>query len=156
MFVRNYCSKSNRQCHQVHVPLPLPKQLVVFSLGEWRFLSSETTISVDVLVSQDVKPQRIGTLSDQTRYIRPTCVLINNNCKNAYKVYIACFKGAWLGREIGMLTLSKRQQRKGGEEYMGRFCSLFVERYGFKRFYSVHFQCYCDRWHFVVTSHIIN
>uniref|UniRef100_A0A8C7F7X0 Zgc:163014 n=1 Tax=Oncorhynchus kisutch TaxID=8019 RepID=A0A8C7F7X0_ONCKI len=64
---RQFISKSNRQCHQVHVPLPLPKQLVVFSLGEWRFLSSETTISVDVLVSQDVKPQRIGTLSDQTR-----------------------------------------------------------------------------------------
>ncbi|CAB1335199.1 unnamed protein product, partial [Coregonus sp. 'balchen'] len=99
---RQFISKSNRQCHQVHVPLPLPKQLVVFSLGEWRFLSSETTISVDVLVSQEVKPQRIGTLSAQTR-------------------------------EIGMLTLSKRQQRKGGEEYMGRFCSLFVERYGFQR-----------------------
>ncbi|XP_019909984.3 tip elongation aberrant protein 1 isoform X3 [Esox lucius] len=59
--------KSNRKFHQVHVPLPLPKQVVVFSLGEWKFLSSETTISIDVLVSQDVKPQRIGTLSALTR-----------------------------------------------------------------------------------------
>ncbi|KAL0969105.1 hypothetical protein UPYG_G00222670 [Umbra pygmaea] len=64
---RQFIRKSNRKFHEVHVPLPLPKQLVVFSLGEWKFLSRETTISVDVLVSQEVKPQRIGSLSAHTR-----------------------------------------------------------------------------------------
>ncbi|KAJ7988628.1 hypothetical protein DPEC_G00311190 [Dallia pectoralis] len=64
---RQFIRKSNPKFHQVHVPFPLPKQFVVFCLGEWKFLSSETTISVDVLVSQDVKPHRIGTLSALTR-----------------------------------------------------------------------------------------
>ncbi|XP_046906324.1 rab9 effector protein with kelch motifs [Hypomesus transpacificus] len=62
---RQFISKSNRRCHQVQIPLPLPQQLVVFGLGEWR--SNETIILVDVMVSQDVKPQRIGTLTSQTR-----------------------------------------------------------------------------------------
>ncbi|XP_030643252.1 rab9 effector protein with kelch motifs [Chanos chanos] len=60
-------SKSNRSSYQVHMPLPLPKQLVIFSLGEWTSFSDDTTISIDVQVSQDVKPQRIGTLSPDSR-----------------------------------------------------------------------------------------
>uniref|UniRef100_UPI0037E7D7C9 rab9 effector protein with kelch motifs n=1 Tax=Semicossyphus pulcher TaxID=241346 RepID=UPI0037E7D7C9 len=62
---RQFISKSNRRCFQVHVPLPLPKQLVVFGLGEWK--CSETTISVEVVVSAEVPAQKIGTLSSQTR-----------------------------------------------------------------------------------------
>ncbi|XP_031134579.1 rab9 effector protein with kelch motifs isoform X1 [Sander lucioperca] len=62
---RQFISKSNRSCFQVHIPLPLPKHLVVFGLGEWK--CSETTISVDVLVSAEVPAQKIGTLSAQAR-----------------------------------------------------------------------------------------
>lgn len=61
------CSKSNRRCFQVHIPLPLPKQLVIFGLGEWT--CSETTITAEVLVSADVQAQKIGTLTSQTRYV---------------------------------------------------------------------------------------
>lgn len=62
---RQFISKSNRRCFQAHVPLPLPKQLVIFGLGQWE--SSETTISVDVLVSANVQAQNIGTLSATSR-----------------------------------------------------------------------------------------
>ncbi|KAM9341275.1 rab9 effector protein with kelch motifs [Symphorus nematophorus] len=62
---RQFISKSNRRCFQVHIPLPLPKHLVIFGLGEWK--CRETTISVDVLVSAEVPAQRIGILSDQAR-----------------------------------------------------------------------------------------
>lgn len=61
---RQFVSKSTRRCFQVHVPLPLPKQLVIFGLGEWE---SNTLISVDVLVSANVQAQNIGTLSTQAR-----------------------------------------------------------------------------------------
>ncbi|XP_041668656.1 protein GLUTELIN PRECURSOR ACCUMULATION 3 isoform X2 [Cheilinus undulatus] len=62
---RQFFCKSNRKCYQVHVPLPLPKQLVVFGLGEWK--GSETTISVEVVVSAEVPAQKIGTLTSQAR-----------------------------------------------------------------------------------------
>ncbi|XP_078134258.1 uncharacterized protein LOC144535595 [Sander vitreus] len=62
---RQFISKSNRSCFQVHIPLPLPKHLVIFGLGEWK--CSETTISVDVLVSAEVPAQKIGTLSAHSR-----------------------------------------------------------------------------------------
>ncbi|XP_018545689.2 rab9 effector protein with kelch motifs [Lates calcarifer] len=62
---RQFISKSNRRCFQVHVPLPLPKQLVIFGLGEWE--GRDTTISVEVLVSAEVQAQKIGTLSSQAR-----------------------------------------------------------------------------------------
>ncbi|XP_051249893.1 uncharacterized protein zgc:163014 [Dicentrarchus labrax] len=61
---RQFISKSNRRCFQVHVPLPLPKHLVIFGLGEWK---CNETISVDVLVSAEVPAQNIGTLSPQAR-----------------------------------------------------------------------------------------
>lgn len=62
---RQFMSKSNRRCFQVHIPLPLPKQLVIFGLGEWE--CSQTTISVEVLVSTNVQAQIIGTLTSQRR-----------------------------------------------------------------------------------------
>nr|XP_020446702.1 uncharacterized protein LOC109955158 isoform X2 [Monopterus albus] len=62
---RQFISKSNRRCFQVHIPLPLPKQLVIFGLGEWK--CSKTTISVEVLVSAEVPAQKIGTLTSQAR-----------------------------------------------------------------------------------------
>ncbi|NWW50937.1 TYW23 protein, partial [Pedionomus torquatus] len=51
---------------QAWLPLPLPKQLVVFGLGDWSCYSPDTSITVDVLVSPGVAPQRVGTLE-------PTC-----------------------------------------------------------------------------------
>ncbi|KAK2826115.1 hypothetical protein Q5P01_020329 [Channa striata] len=63
---RQFISKTSRRCFQVHIPLPLPKLLVIFGLGEWR-CSEQTTISVEVLVSAEVQPQKIGTLTCQTR-----------------------------------------------------------------------------------------
>lgn len=61
-------SKSNRRFFQVHVPLPLPKQLVIFGLGEWKGDES-ATISVEVVVSAEVEAQRIGTLTSQSRFV---------------------------------------------------------------------------------------
>ncbi|XP_059908275.1 uncharacterized protein zgc:163014 isoform X3 [Gadus macrocephalus] len=62
---RQFISKSNRRCFQVHIPLPLPKLLVIFGLGEWK--CCEATVLVEVLVSEDVEAQRIGILSSETR-----------------------------------------------------------------------------------------
>ncbi|KAJ8390817.1 hypothetical protein AAFF_G00099490 [Aldrovandia affinis] len=64
---RQFISKSNHLCYHVHLPLPLPKQLVVFGLGDWKSFSGETTISVEVSMRQDLKPQNIGILSPQAR-----------------------------------------------------------------------------------------
>ncbi|KAJ7417624.1 rab9 effector protein with kelch motifs-like protein [Willisornis vidua] len=52
---------------QTWLPLPLPKQLVVFSLGDWSCYSADTSIAVDVLVSPDIEPQRLGTLEPTRR-----------------------------------------------------------------------------------------
>ncbi|NXM74015.1 TYW23 protein, partial [Serilophus lunatus] len=52
---------------QAWLPLPLPKQLVVFGLGDWSCYSPDTSIAVDVLVSPGVVPQRLGTLEPTRR-----------------------------------------------------------------------------------------
>ncbi|KAM7375792.1 hypothetical protein PAMP_005563 [Pampus punctatissimus] len=62
---RQFISKFNRRCFQVHIPLPLPRQLVIFGLGEWK--CTETRISVEVQVSAEVQAQKIGTLTSQAR-----------------------------------------------------------------------------------------
>ncbi|XP_077395658.1 uncharacterized protein LOC144031969 isoform X2 [Festucalex cinctus] len=62
---RQFISKSNRRCFHVHVPLPLPKQLVIFGLGDWG--CDGTTIDAEVVVSANVRPQNIGTLTSQDR-----------------------------------------------------------------------------------------
>ncbi|XP_051725386.1 rab9 effector protein with kelch motifs isoform X1 [Ctenopharyngodon idella] len=62
-FIRNV----NRMMYQVQMPLPLPKQLIVFGLGEWSSFSSDTEISVEVLLGPEVKSQVIGTLSPHSR-----------------------------------------------------------------------------------------
>ncbi|XP_076834239.1 uncharacterized protein LOC143480428 isoform X2 [Brachyhypopomus gauderio] len=60
-------SNVNRRSYQVKLPLPLPKQLVVFGLGEWTSFSCETSIFIEVFVSPDVNPQKIGVLSSHSR-----------------------------------------------------------------------------------------
>ncbi|XP_057715659.1 rab9 effector protein with kelch motifs isoform X1 [Corythoichthys intestinalis] len=62
---RQFSSKSNRKCFHVHVPLPLPNQLVIFGIGEWA--GDETAISAEVVVGPDVRPQNIGTLTSRAR-----------------------------------------------------------------------------------------
>ncbi|NWT65192.1 TYW23 protein, partial [Prunella himalayana] len=57
---------------QAWLPLPLPKQLVVFGLGDWSCYSPDTSIAVDVLVSPGIVPQRVGTL-EPTRSHGPLC-----------------------------------------------------------------------------------
>ncbi|NXJ88218.1 GACHH protein, partial [Corythaixoides concolor] len=52
---------------QACLPLPLPKQLVVFGLGDWSCYSPDTSVVVDVLVSPGVAPQRVGTLEPTHR-----------------------------------------------------------------------------------------
>ncbi|NWT05149.1 DRC7 protein, partial [Mionectes macconnelli] len=52
---------------QAWLPLPLPKQLVVFSLGDWSCYSPDTSIAVDLLVSPGVAPQRVGMLEPTRR-----------------------------------------------------------------------------------------
>ncbi|NXV26438.1 TYW23 protein, partial [Rissa tridactyla] len=52
---------------QAWLPLPLPKQLVVFGLGDWSCYSPDTSITVDVLVSPGIAPQRVGTLEPSRR-----------------------------------------------------------------------------------------
>ncbi|NXF79374.1 TYW23 protein, partial [Sclerurus mexicanus] len=52
---------------QAWLPLPLPRQLVVFSLGDWSCYSVDTSIAVDVLVCPGVPPQRVGTLEPTRR-----------------------------------------------------------------------------------------
>ncbi|NXH12851.1 GACHH protein, partial [Bucco capensis] len=49
------------------MPLPLPKQLVVFGLGDWSCYSPDTSIAVDVLVTAGVTPQRVGMLEPARR-----------------------------------------------------------------------------------------
>ncbi|NXO02910.1 GACHH protein, partial [Rhinopomastus cyanomelas] len=52
---------------QAWLPLPLPKQLVVFGLGDWSCYPADARIAVDVLVSAGVAPQRVGTLEPACR-----------------------------------------------------------------------------------------
>ncbi|XP_075782922.1 uncharacterized protein LOC102463600 isoform X2 [Pelodiscus sinensis] len=54
-------------CYQIQLPLPLPKQLVVFGLGDWNHYSQDTSITVEVLVNPDVKSQWIGKLGSDVR-----------------------------------------------------------------------------------------
>ncbi|CAM4694298.1 unnamed protein product [Lepidochelys kempii] len=64
---RQLSGKSSQMCYQIQLPLPLPKQLVVFGLGDWNCYSQNTSITVEVLVNPDVKPQRIGKLGSDVR-----------------------------------------------------------------------------------------
>ncbi|NWI17020.1 RNGB protein, partial [Crypturellus soui] len=53
--------------YQTWLPVPLPKQLVVFGLGDWSCYSPDTNIAVDVQVAGDIKSQRIGRLEPMRR-----------------------------------------------------------------------------------------
>uniref|UniRef100_A0A096M2B3 Zgc:163014 n=1 Tax=Poecilia formosa TaxID=48698 RepID=A0A096M2B3_POEFO len=80
---RQFSSKSNRSRFQVHIPLPLPKQLVIFGFGDWS--CKYATLSAEVVVSEDVQPQNIGTLSPQikclTWEVKKNAILPEENLK---------------------------------------------------------------------------
>ncbi|OPJ83268.1 hypothetical protein AV530_010645 [Patagioenas fasciata monilis] len=64
---RRLGSQASKMGFQVWLPLPLPKQLVVFGLGDWSCYSPDTSIAVDMLVSPGIAPQRLGTLEPTRR-----------------------------------------------------------------------------------------
>ncbi|XP_064421219.1 uncharacterized protein ZGC:163014 [Latimeria chalumnae] len=65
---RQLISKCNRMSYQLQLPLPLPNYLVIFGLGDWNSYSMETTMSVELFLSPDVKSQEIGKLSKSNSY----------------------------------------------------------------------------------------
>ncbi|XP_030070575.1 uncharacterized protein LOC115477678 isoform X2 [Microcaecilia unicolor] len=64
---RQLIRRSRGMCFQAPLPQPLPKQLVIFGLGDWSFYSHETTITAEVLLSAESKLHRIGELSPNAR-----------------------------------------------------------------------------------------
>ncbi|XP_068539207.1 uncharacterized protein [Anas acuta] len=64
---RRLGSQSSKMGYQAWLPLPLPKQLVVFGLGDWSSYSPDTSVAVDVLVAPGVGAQRVGTLGPTRR-----------------------------------------------------------------------------------------
>uniref|UniRef100_S4RL26 Zgc:163014 n=1 Tax=Petromyzon marinus TaxID=7757 RepID=S4RL26_PETMA len=61
------CSKSDRLCFSLAVPLPLPAHLVVFTRGAWGAYSAGSFVSVEMRVPGAVKAQPLGTLSAENR-----------------------------------------------------------------------------------------
>ncbi|XP_015720672.1 uncharacterized protein LOC107315137 isoform X1 [Coturnix japonica] len=64
---RRLSSQSSKMGYQAWLPLPLPRQLVVFSLGDWSCYSPDTSITVDVLVAPGIGVQQLGTLGPACR-----------------------------------------------------------------------------------------
>lgn len=80
----------------LHFELPLPKQIIIFSLGKWEAHLKGQEIVAEVLVDGEIPPNKIGTLTSSNKAL---CwdntwpisfekkseevfeqVLINNNC----------------------------------------------------------------------------
>lgn len=120
------CSKSNRRCFQVHVPLPLPKQLVIFGLGEWK--CSETAISVEVLVSAEVRPQKIGTLTRQSRYVEERYLVLYNKQTNKQPLNWLTYLDIQVPDLGGRLEQSycHRGSREGQERSLWQDCTHSV------------------------------
>lgn len=114
-FVPVLRSKSNRRCFQVHMPLPLPRQLVIFGLGEWE--CTETTIAVEVLVSAEVPAQKIGTLSAQARYVEGQACAFHNKTKREaecvkidFELRCLTWEGDW---SADIVTVAAERGRRG-------------------------------------------
>ncbi|XP_063295318.1 rab9 effector protein with kelch motifs-like [Pelobates fuscus] len=63
---RQMISKRGQMSYQLPIPLPLPKQLVLFSLGDWSSYTIDTRISAQ-LVTGGIQPQYLGNLSSDCR-----------------------------------------------------------------------------------------
>ncbi|XP_072350438.1 kelch domain-containing protein 2 isoform X1 [Scyliorhinus torazame] len=62
-----FLRKHNGSFYCCQLALPLPEHLVIFGLGNWNMPTEETFFSVEVSVSAEIKPQRIGILSPAVR-----------------------------------------------------------------------------------------
>ncbi|XP_077179444.1 uncharacterized protein LOC143830608 isoform X2 [Paroedura picta] len=93
--------KCGRKCYQTHLPLPLPKQLVIFGLGDWN-CSQKMSIAVEILVNPDVKSQRIGKLGPETR-----CLLWEGEWR--VDVLMASLKQAESGNPVKLLLTVKEK-----------------------------------------------
>ncbi|KAM9294044.1 RING finger protein B-like [Gastrophryne carolinensis] len=63
---RQLVSRGGRMTFQLPLPLPLPKQLVIFGLGDWSVYSSNTCVSAQ-LCAGSAQAQQIGSLSSACR-----------------------------------------------------------------------------------------
>lgn len=61
------CSKGDKRNFFCHFSLPLPKQVVIFAVGEWESNIGSSSISVEVSLDTESQPKRIGTLNKDTR-----------------------------------------------------------------------------------------
>ncbi|XP_060118729.1 uncharacterized protein LOC132589944 isoform X2 [Heteronotia binoei] len=99
---RQFSSKCGRKCYQTLLPLPLPKQLVIFGLGDWSCCSQKMSITVEILVNPDVKPQRIGKLGPETR-----CFVWDGEWR--VDILMASLKQAESGNPIKLLLTVKEK-----------------------------------------------
>ncbi|KAJ6661289.1 hypothetical protein lerEdw1_015426 [Lerista edwardsae] len=99
---RQLSRKCGGNCYQARLPLPLPKQLVIFGLGDWGNYSQKVSITVEIWVNPDIKPQRIGKLEPETR-----CLVWEGDWR--VDVLLASFKQAESGCPIKLLLRVKKQ-----------------------------------------------
>ncbi|KAG8126363.1 hypothetical protein E2320_021529 [Naja naja] len=52
---RQLSSNCHQKCYQTRLPLPLPKQFVIFGLGDWSHYSQKTSITVDAENGNPIK-----------------------------------------------------------------------------------------------------
>ncbi|KAH0620467.1 hypothetical protein JD844_020968, partial [Phrynosoma platyrhinos] len=106
--------KRHRKCYQTRLPLPLPKQLVIFGLGDWNHYSQKTSITVEILVNPDIKPQRIGILGPEASDFSlcvclSRCLVWEGDWR--VDVLMAAFKQADSGNPIKLLLTINEQVR---------------------------------------------
>ncbi|KAK9409550.1 acyl-CoA-binding domain-containing protein 5-like [Crotalus adamanteus] len=101
---RQLSSNCHRKCFQTRLPLPLPKQFVIFGLGDWSHYSQKASITVDVLINPDIKPQRIGKLGSEAR-----CLVWEGDWR--VDILMASFKQAENGNPIKLLLTVKEEDR---------------------------------------------
>ncbi|XP_053154596.1 uncharacterized protein LOC128345924 isoform X2 [Hemicordylus capensis] len=99
---RHLSSKHGRKCYQTLLPLPLPKQLVIFGLGDWSRYSQKTVVTVEVVVNPDTEPQRIGKLGSEAR-----CLVWEGEWR--VDVLMASLKQAENGNPVKLLLTVKEQ-----------------------------------------------
>ncbi|XP_043929418.1 uncharacterized protein LOC122803798 [Protopterus annectens] len=100
----------NRKCSPVtyhtFLPSPLPEQLVVFGLGDWKS-SCGTTVLAEVCVNSDVKPQKIGSLSPEVR-----CLVWDGEWR--VDILLAVLKQAEQGVQAQLVLTASGQDKKVG------------------------------------------
>lgn len=57
----------NKKCFHCRFPLPLPEQIIIFSLGKWEVNFKGQEIIAEVSLEAETPPQKIGTLSCRSK-----------------------------------------------------------------------------------------